>query len=129
MPEESIKGVAPTVDVYVEDIENPVKIPGGGLARGWKKVGQITKERELLLFEIQFLQDAIDNIKKASPDQMLHCLEIVDDQLELLRHGINRTLNSYGDHDPRHDPADIARSYEAILKKVNPLRGARGAHA
>lgn len=80
-----------------------VKIPGHGTVREIKVIGKITRYRMLLSYEIEFIRNAILNIKQSTPKDMVHYLGILDEKVDKIAATINWVLNEYGDTDPRHE--------------------------
>ena len=72
-------------------------------ARTYGVVGQITTNRLLVNYELDFIKVALDHIEKSEPKYMLRNIEIAREKLQILSETFERILNDYGDTDPRHE--------------------------
>ncbi len=96
-----LKRQKPTEDV-IDEVSGESFEYNGSLYPKVIVIGQITKHRLILNYEIQFLRTALFNIERAKPDQMLHAMKIMDEKITQIAASINKTLNELGDTDPRH---------------------------
>ena len=100
-------------DIRVETGEpgKYVELGGGehAFVQPTKVIGQITRGRVVLYYELQFIRDAIFNIKRATPSTMLGCIKILEEKVQQITVTIDRVLNDYGDTDPSHKYDDEGR--------------------
>ena len=87
------------------DYKNPVVVFGNLVAPS-HVVGQISTHRLLLNYEIQFLHDAVFNIRRSNMKDLPYYVDLLEEKIQMLAKSINRALNDYGDTDPRHTEAD-----------------------
>ncbi len=65
-------------------------------------IGQLTRRRTLIYYEIEDIRQAIDHVENAPPKQILRRIELLREKMEVLVNRIEDVLVDYGDTDPRH---------------------------
>ncbi len=89
-------------DVAATKLDEYTTVPGHGVFNKVEVVGQVTRNRVLIGYELQFLRDSLLQIERARPKDMPWAIEQMREKIEVVATTANRIMEELGDTDPRY---------------------------